>query len=179
VNVYQIGLALRLPLAATVLEVADQLFLLRVDGDHGHTAPYAILRLGVDVLELRVAIRMLHSLDGLVRRLKAVPCSRSSLATVLSHSEIPCCASISADSVCVLLQVHRNGDSGSPRVTGSISCSNAGHTSGCAASYGRAPALRRTLTTSEGFAPARTSSRPLRTVLIANFVARDTAITPP
>jgi hypothetical protein len=28
-------------------------------------------------------------------------------------------------------------------------------------------------------APARTSSRPLRTVLIAIFVARDTAITPP
>src|SRR5208282_4252503 len=46
-------------------------------------------------------------------------------------------------------------------------------------SYGRLPALRRTLTTSSGVAPARASSRPLRTVLIAMPVARATAATPP
>ena len=49
----------------------------------------------------------------------------------------------------------------------------------CSASYGRLPALRRTFTTSSGFAPARASSRPLRTVLIAMPVARATAATPP
>ena len=34
VNVYPLGLALWLPLAAAVLEVPDQLLLLRVDGDY-------------------------------------------------------------------------------------------------------------------------------------------------
>src|SRR5260370_7256192 len=92
---------------------------------------------------------------------------------------MPCCANSSADNACVLLHVQRSGDSGSPRVIGSTSFSSAGHTSGCATSYGRLPALRRTLTTSSGVAPRRASSRPLRTVLIAMPVARATAATPP
>src|SRR5450432_1813680 len=92
---------------------------------------------------------------------------------------IPNLVNISADSTYVLLHVHRSADSGSPRVTGSTSFSSAGHTSGCATSYGRFPGLRRTLTTSAGRAPARASSRPLRTVLIAMPVARATAATPP
>ena len=79
----------------------------------------------------------------------------------------------------MLLNVQRSGDSGSPRVIGSIRFSSAGHTSGCATSYGRLPALRRTLTTSSGVAPLRASSRPLRTVPIAMPVARATAATPP
>src|SRR5450432_688024 len=72
VDIYQFRLALRLPLAAPVLEVADQLLLLRVDGDDRHAALDAVLGLGVDVLELRVAIGMLLALDGLVRCLEAV-----------------------------------------------------------------------------------------------------------
>src|SRR5258708_24845425 len=92
---------------------------------------------------------------------------------------MPCWANSPADNACVLLHVQRSGDSGSPRVIGSTSFSSAGHTSGCATSYGRLPALRRTLTTSAGRAPARASSRPLRTVLIAMPVARATAATPP
>src|SRR5450631_1876556 len=90
-----------------------------------------------------------------------------------------CRTNSSAANACVLLHVQRSGDSGSPRVIGSTSFSSAGHTSGCATSYGRLPALRRTLTTSSGVAPARASSRPLRTVLIAMPVARATAATPP
>ena len=50
-----------------------------------------------------------------------------------------------------------------------------GQTSGWMTSNGRLPVLRRTLTTSSGFAPARTSSRPFLTVLIARPVARATA----
>jgi hypothetical protein len=61
----------------------------------------------------------------------------------------------------VLLHVQRSGDSGSPRVIGSTRFFSAGYTSGCAISYGRLPALRRTLTTSAGVAPLRASSRPL------------------
>src|ERR1700722_20298237 len=92
---------------------------------------------------------------------------------------MPCRANSSAANACVLLHVQRRGDSGSPRVIGSTSFSSAGHTSGCATSYGRLPALRRTFTTSSRVAPARASSRPLRTVLIAMPVARATAATPP
>src|SRR6266568_6316523 len=72
VDVDQFGLALRIPLAPRVLEVADQFLLLGVDGDDRHTALDAVLGLGVDVLELRVAIRVLGAFDGLVRRLQAV-----------------------------------------------------------------------------------------------------------
>src|SRR6185312_12452117 len=106
-------------------------------------------------------------------------CARSNLATVLSLIRMPYSANISEDSTCVLLHVHRSGDSGSPRVTGSTSFSSAGHTSGCSTSYGLLPVLCRTLTTSSGRAPARTSSRPFLTVLMPMLVARATAATPP
>jgi len=72
VDVNQIGLVLRLPLASPVFEVADQLLLLRVDRDDRNAPVDAVLRLRIDVLELRVAIRMLGALYGLVRRLEAV-----------------------------------------------------------------------------------------------------------
>jgi hypothetical protein len=53
------------------------------------------------------------------------------LVAIEAQSDIPYCASISADRVCVLLYVHGSGDSGSPRVTGSTSRSSFGQTSGC------------------------------------------------
>jgi len=65
VDVHQFGFALRLPLASRVLEVADELLLLRVDGDDRDAPLDAVLSLGVDVLELRVAIRMLGALTDL------------------------------------------------------------------------------------------------------------------
>ena len=99
--------------------------------------------------------------------------------TIRSLIWMPCCASSSADSAIVLLHVQRSRDSGSPRVSGLTSISSAGHTSGYRISNGRLPALRRTLTTSSGRAPAPASSRPLRTVLIAIPVARATIATPP
>jgi len=49
----------RLPFLARVLEVTDQLLLLGVYGDHGNAASNAVLSCGVDVLELRIAIRVL------------------------------------------------------------------------------------------------------------------------
>ena len=61
-----------LPLTSAVLEVADQLLLLRVDGDHRDAALDASFRLGINVLELSVAIRMLRALDCLVGRLQTV-----------------------------------------------------------------------------------------------------------
>src|SRR5208283_5894066 len=63
---------LRLPLTSTVLVVADQFLLLGVDRDDRYAPLNAVLRLRVDVLELRVAVRMLGTFDGLVWRLQAV-----------------------------------------------------------------------------------------------------------
>jgi hypothetical protein len=72
VDVDQLGLALRLPLPSCVLEVAHELLLLGVHREHRHAAFEAVLGLRVDVLELRVAIRVLRTAHGLVRRLQAV-----------------------------------------------------------------------------------------------------------
>jgi len=65
-------LALGVPFATCVLEVADQLLLLGVDGDHRLPAVEEILGDGVDVSELCVAIRVLCTLDRLPVRLEAV-----------------------------------------------------------------------------------------------------------
>ncbi len=50
---------------ARVLEVADQLFLLGVDGDGRVACGQRRLCLCVDILELRITIRMLRPLEGL------------------------------------------------------------------------------------------------------------------
>ena len=72
VNVDQLRFALRLPFPPRVFEVADELLLLGVDGEHRDTALQAVLGHRVDVLELGVAIWVLRPFHGLVRRLQAV-----------------------------------------------------------------------------------------------------------
>ncbi len=59
VHVDQFGLSRWLPFLAPILEVADEFLLLGVDGDNRNAAPNTVLSCGVDMLELRVAIRML------------------------------------------------------------------------------------------------------------------------
>src|SRR5215212_2911760 len=54
----RLGLSFRAELAAPILEVADQLFLLCVDRDHRFAGSLERLHLGVDVLELSVAVGM-------------------------------------------------------------------------------------------------------------------------
>jgi hypothetical protein len=72
VNVHELRLVLRLPFAPSVLEVADQLLLLRIDGDERNAALEAVHRLFVDVLELRVSIWVLFAFHGLARCLETV-----------------------------------------------------------------------------------------------------------
>ena len=62
VNVHEFGLVLRLPLASSVLEVADQLLLLGVHRDHRLAAPLEGPHRAVDVLELGVAVGVLLAL---------------------------------------------------------------------------------------------------------------------
>jgi hypothetical protein len=68
----RLGLALGTQLLAGVLEVADQLFLLGVDGDGRRSRRDGGLYRRIDVLELRVAIGMAGALAGLPVGLAAV-----------------------------------------------------------------------------------------------------------
>ena len=56
----------------TAIEVPDQLFLLRVDRDHRLAGGQMLVRGLVDVLELRVAVRMRGAFLPLARRLQPV-----------------------------------------------------------------------------------------------------------
>ena len=64
--------ALGLVFTSLVCEVSDKFLLLGIDGDHRLAGVLELSRPLTDVLELRVAIRMLLALCGLARRLKAV-----------------------------------------------------------------------------------------------------------
>ena len=65
VHLHRLGAAFRAQLAPAVLEVADVLFLLGVDRDHRLTGCLERLHLGVDVLELGVAVRVVGALARL------------------------------------------------------------------------------------------------------------------
>ena len=65
-------LSFRLPLTPLVRELPEQFLLFRVDGDHRLPRPLERFGLPVDVLELRIPIGMLSSLDCLARALQAV-----------------------------------------------------------------------------------------------------------
>jgi hypothetical protein len=65
VDTYLWRLAVGVPLASGVLEVADQLLLLRVDRDNRLTALLEVSHLGGDVLELSIAIWVLSSFTRL------------------------------------------------------------------------------------------------------------------
>ena len=65
-------IAARPPLAPGVLERSDQFLLLRVDRDHRLPSLLKPLYRRVDILELRIAIRMVFALFGLAVALQAV-----------------------------------------------------------------------------------------------------------
>src|SRR5262249_50876758 len=69
---YHLGLAFLLPLPTAVLEVADELLLLRVDRDHGLVPAEERLGSRIDVFKLLVAIRMRGSLAPFLHRMQPV-----------------------------------------------------------------------------------------------------------
>ncbi len=71
-DVDKLGFALGMPLSPAILEVSDEFLLLGVDGDHGDTTLEAPLGCRVDVLELRVSIRVLRAFNRLVWYLQVV-----------------------------------------------------------------------------------------------------------
>ena len=116
VDLHLFGLAAGMPLPPAILERADEFLLLGIHRDHRLAALLKAIDHGVDVLELRIGIRMRTA--SLVLRLlcKLYP-------ALLEHSPRPSrrrpdahrCVSACARFI-VLLQVQRSGDIGSPRV---------------------------------------------------------------
>src|SRR5450631_396922 len=72
VHLHAPRIAFRAVVGATILVVADQLFLLGIDRDDRLPRGLCGDYLGVDVLELRIAVGMLRALVGLAVRLPAV-----------------------------------------------------------------------------------------------------------
>jgi hypothetical protein len=62
-HVDPLGLTFRLPFAAAVLEVADEFFLLGIDGNDRDATLDTVSRFLVDMLELCVALRVLSPFD--------------------------------------------------------------------------------------------------------------------
>ena len=72
VDVHLLGLPLGLPLTTAITELAHQFLLLGIDRHHGLALPLAGLGPAVDVVELRIPIRVGAALDRLAVGLEAV-----------------------------------------------------------------------------------------------------------
>ena len=107
------------------------------------------------------------------------PACRRSRPTVGGDSRCPCRASSSARRRSDLV-VHRSGDSGSPRSSGSTNASSAGSTRGfCSSMLLRPPPSRRTRPSGSASPPSSSSNTPFRTVDSLTPATRATARTPP
>src|SRR6266851_2812918 len=107
--------SLRAIFAAIVTEISDQFLFLGVDRDHRLLLGQCCGHLGVDAGELRIPVGVAVALRGLAVGLQAVPAALSNSATRVRLTWWPCACSAGARRR-TLLQVHRNGDAGSPRV---------------------------------------------------------------
>jgi hypothetical protein len=72
VNTDFLRLSFGLPLASTVLEPSNQLFLLCVDGNHRLVPRLEVFYRGIDVLKLRVAVRVIRAFTSLAQGMEAV-----------------------------------------------------------------------------------------------------------
>ena len=97
--------------------------------------------------------------------------------TVVELTSQPCVVNAPV-SLARLLHVHRNGDIGSPRVSGSTNASNAAVRPGWVSPMLGRPAPARRIRV-VGATPAASSRRPVRIVSRASPVAADTSASPP
>src|SRR5208337_1159553 len=135
-------IALRPIVGATILEVADQLFLLRIDGDDGLAFCLSGHDFRIDVLELRVTVQMLRAFLGLRLYWREKPSFTSSLRTVSALIGCPMPVRIAAN-LSMLFDTHNSGRMGSPSVAGSRRRFNAGTRPGSLAATALRPAPAR------------------------------------
>src|SRR5208283_599335 len=167
VHAHFFRIALFAPLAAGVLEIADQLLLLGIDGYSRLVLGHGCLDRVVDHTKLRVAL--------LACRLNF--CFFSNSPTTVWLILCPSLSS-SAASRRRLLHVQRRGDIGSPRVSGSTSAFRSSSKPGSVSVNDlRPPPGRRTRLGAGG--GASSSFRPRPIVLAAMRVTRETAAMPP
>src|SRR5580700_2749923 len=173
---------LRLPFGpqftAGIFEVADKLFLLRVDGDHRLPGGLECFHLGVDMLELSVAIGVVGTFAGLAVGLQAEVETFQQPANQLLTGDEARLAS-AAERWRWLRLTHRNAASGSPRIDGSTSSFKASKIPGCVSIAGFCPPPLRRTRSPHRTAPDRRSARPRPMVLRAIPVVCETAAIPP
>ena len=125
VDAHRVWLARRLPFPPMIPEVPDQLLLLGVDRDDRLPARQEPSRRGIDVLELCVAVGVRGSFLTFAQGLQAVPQSVEEAADGRRTHPPPVARQRGRQLRATLTHVHRRGDVGSPRVTGSTSASRA------------------------------------------------------
>jgi len=131
------------PLLAYILVVSNELLLFCVHRYDRSPVGQSLANLLIDMLKLRVPIRVITPLFGLPIALKTVAHLTQKLAT-FSWQTGWCWAVSSVASTRVLLLVQRKGDSGSPRAKGSTSPSSVrGKSGSIIRRVGRPPPGRR------------------------------------
>jgi hypothetical protein len=169
-------MALGPPLPACVLELPNQFLLLRVGADHRISGALMVFDLLIDIPELRIAVRVLLSLNGLGAALQAEPLLPQQVPDGTGGNLWPWRVS-SAARLRDDLVVHRSGDIGSPRSSGSTRASSAGRSprSSAAAFLRPPPGLR---ARPSGSAPESSSVTPRETVASRTPAARATSRIP-
>ncbi len=155
-------------------------FFICVHGDHGLVGRLGRGRAGRNVLELGIAVGMrgpaCHHLAG---RLEAEAGRVQQAAHGGGTDGVACCCRAAANCG-QLLHVHRNGDSGSPRVVGSTKASNAAASVGSSAVKAlRPPPGRRCRPAGGNRAGWVKSARPRRIVARSSPVTSATTAIPP
>ena len=154
--------------ASPIFKVADELFLLRVDGDHRVPGGLECFHLGVDMLELSVAIWVVGTFAGLAVGLKAeVETFQQPANQLLTSDEAPLGQAPRRDGAGSGL-THRNAASGSPRIDGSTSSFKASKIPGWISIAGFCPPPAGEPARCTAPPPARRSARPRPMVLQAN-----------
>jgi hypothetical protein len=178
VDPYRFGITLGAQFASAILEVANQFLLLGIHRNDRLPVALVGLDLGIDVHELGVPVWMRRAFAGLAVGLQAVTQVLQQFCHQPMAGLVPWQLS-SAASLRTLLQVHRRGDSGSPRLTGSTSCSRSRTRVASLATVRLRPppALRICLTLLAAGSP--NSCRPMSMARRETPAARATADTPP
>src|SRR5664280_3212776 len=129
------------PLPPVVLVVPDEVSFLGVHADHRPAGLLVGAGQRVGIAEPGVAVGMELPSRTFALAYKLYPAERSNCPTVHELTGCPCAVS-SAASVRVDLDVHRNADIGSPRVSGSTMASKAASRPGSVAVNGLRPPPR-------------------------------------
>src|ERR1035437_2358188 len=165
------------PLLAAIIVVSEQFLLLGVHRYYRHPRRQGSLHLGVDMTELRIAVGMIRTFLRLPIALQTVVLIAQKLCHFLMTDRMLLSCQLSSQSPGAL-QIHRRGDSGSPRVSGSIRRSNETSSLGSRSTMFFRPAPDRRIRPGIAF-PSAISRIPLAMAFRERPLARRILETPP